>query len=161
MLARNLPHIEPSPEFSARLEAKLRACRQEGIESPACANFRAVAAVGVVASVLMLGYVMTSSYKAPVTDKSRVTIPTVAKKGEDIVLSPVVAMAERPQPQIVAGSGRGAGMLGEGVRRRGDSDAEPAPEIIAAMSAGMPFWPAAVFAEQAPIHYAGYRKAVH
>jgi hypothetical protein len=58
-----------------------------------------------------------------------------------------------PPAEIVSGSGRGVVPVSGG---------DPvAPEIIASVSAGMPLWPAALFAEQAPLHYANLRKPVH
>jgi hypothetical protein len=83
----------------------------------------------------MLGYVTESLLRER---------PRVAR---DIVLAPVIAMADRPleseQPEIV-------GLKGV-----------PAPEIIASVSAGMPIWPAALLAEQGALHFANYQKTVH
>jgi hypothetical protein len=123
MVARSLPAIQPSPDFAARLESKLKRCREEP-ESTACANFKAVAGIGAVASLVMLGYVVASLDKFG--------------KQEDIVLPPVVAMARPPELETLA---------------------PVAPAIVASVSAGMPIWPAALFAEQAPLHLANLRES--
>lgn len=171
MLARSLPTIEPSADFARKLEVKLQACRNQR-EEVVYSNFRAVATIGAVASLLMIGY-MAESLR---TGHSEGTRQSVAR---DIVLPPVIAMADRPiqdtrpdpsagelrsthrsaelastlsQPEIVAGSGLSVmPPAGNGA----------VPEIIASVSAGMPLWPAALFAEQAPIHFVSYRKTVH
>lgn len=52
---------------------------------------------------------------------------------QDIVLPPVVALATNVDAQS-PGSG-------------------PAPEMIAAVPAGLPLWTAALFAEQTPVHF--------
>jgi len=152
MLARSLPPIEPSADFRWKLEARLQACRAQGADEGAYASFRVVAIVGAVASLLMLGY-MAESLRV---------IPGGAR-GRDIVLPPVVAMAEPPdpsQPEIV---GVATTMTPAGASTTGASvtGVAPASAIIASMAAGMPLWPAAVFAEQAPMHFASYRKMVH
>jgi len=170
MWARSIRNIEPSADFAQRLEAKLQACRAQGMEAERRGNFRAVAAIGAVASLLMMAYVAESLH----TGHAGTLTPPVAR---DVVLHPVVAMAppvtvsketpavasaqvprtrgmaRRPDAEIVSVSGLGAVPVRNG--------AESAPEIIASVSAGMPLWPAALFAEQAPIHFVSYRKTVH
>ncbi len=120
MIARNIPSIQLSDDFGMRLEAKLQRCRDLP-ESEACANFRTVASIGAIASVLMLGYVATSLYNAS-------HLP-------ELSLPPVVAMAAPPQDDD------------EAVLAIGSS-------IVASVSAGMPIWPVALFAEQVSIHMA-------
>ncbi len=51
---------------------------------------------------------------------------------QDITLPPVVATATVPSSTMSA----------------------PAPEMVASVPAGLPIWTAALFAEQAPIHFA-------
>jgi anti-sigma factor RsiW len=125
MVIRSMPQIEPSSDFGSRLEMRLRECRGEP-ESVACANFKMVATVGAVASMVMLGYVAASFHR---TGTPR-----------DLVLPPVVAIAEPPQqqPTIVSSS---------------------PPAIIASVAAGMPLWPAAMFAEQASLQLTTYRES--
>lgn len=183
MLARNLPRIEPSADFRRKLDARLQACRDEGLTEATGSNFRAVAAIGAVASLLMLGYMADGLHVARGRAQSVVTVPeSVGHTGQDIVLSPVVAMAKLPERTPMANDGAVAGrsisvasvgsgrhslppaeiVSGSGRGMAPVSGGEPsAPEIIASVSAGMPLWPAALFAEQAPLHYANVRKTVH
>ncbi len=51
---------------------------------------------------------------------------------QDIVLPPVVALAVEP----------------------GSAMSSPGPEMVASVPAGLPIWTAALFAEQAPVHFA-------
>jgi hypothetical protein len=184
MAARSLPPIEPSADFTRKLEARLAACRA-GADEPSCPHFRAVAAVGAIASIMMIAYVA----QALQAHETR-------SLGSDIVVSPVVAMAPRqlapqelheerrsyarshntavmhraeqggtmPPAELVAGTQSGMVPMGTmndqaGTQRRRRQ--LPAPEIIASVSAGMPLWPAALFAEQGPMHFANTRRTVH
>lgn len=52
---------------------------------------------------------------------------------QDIVLPPVVALARDPGSVAMS---------------------SPAPEMVASVPAGLPIWTAALFAEQAPVHFA-------
>lgn len=54
---------------------------------------------------------------------------------QDIALPPVVALASPPEETSVAMT-------------------SPAPEMVAAVPVGLPIWTAALFAEQAPVHFA-------
>lgn len=132
MLARSLPQVEPSANFRHRLEARLQAYKERP-EATACANFKIVATFGAAASLVMLGYMAESLH--------RVGVP------RDIVLPPVVAMAEPPElPREPAAA---------------TATTPPASAIIASVSAGMPIWPAALFAEQAPLHFVSYTTELH
>ncbi len=92
MLVRSLPAIEPSAEFSAKLDARLRECRlsQHVVSGN---GFRMVAAIGAIASLVMLGYVAE-------------TMRVADRRPADIVLPPAIAMAvppdTTPAPSIVA-----------------------------------------------------------
>ena len=94
MLVRSLQPIEPSADFAFRLDARLRECRLSQA-SVTGGRFRTVAAIGAIASLIMLGYVAETM---KVTDQ-RHTLP-------EIVLPPAVAMAippdTTPVPSIVA-----------------------------------------------------------
>ncbi len=87
MVARSIPTIQPSPEFATRLEHRLRDCRNNP-EQTECTNFRTVASVGAIASLIMLGYVASSLDEFG--------------KPQDIMLPPVVAMARPPEPETLA-----------------------------------------------------------
>ena len=124
MLFRNLPRIEPSPDFSKRLEIKLRQAKLEDAAAAASAtrNRRFAAAV-TVTSAAMLAYIGFSL--------RQVDTP------QDLILPPVVAIATTSDA----------------------SSAGPAPEMIAAVSAGLPIWTAALFAEQTSAHFASIELA--
>ncbi|MEO6864436.1 MAG: hypothetical protein ABI229_03195 [Gemmatimonadaceae bacterium] len=84
--------IEPSADFSLKLDQRLRECRLSQIETPG-GRFRMVAAIGAIASLIMMGYVAE-------------TMRTADQRPADIVLPPAIAMAippdTTPAPSIVA-----------------------------------------------------------
>lgn len=82
LLFRNLPRIEPSAEFSERLNDRLRALRESETASAFHHSGKFAAAV-VIASVLMLGYIGSSLRSV---DAAR-----------DIVFPPVVASIPEPE----------------------------------------------------------------
>ncbi len=140
LLFRNLPTIEPSADFSARLHARLRAAaRGRGRFIGGRLVDRKVSGLGAFAAaaavVIAAGYltVSTASPTAPI---------------QELALTPVVASAPEPQREFV-----------RAVRAAVDDDdaiASPlaGPTIVASVSAGMPMWPAAFLAQQAPVHFA-------
>lgn len=93
MLVHSLKPIEPSAEFSFKLDARLRECRLHDMHVSS-GKFRTVAIIGAIASLIMIGYVAETM---KVADRQ---IPM------DIVLPPAVAMAvppdTTPAPFIVA-----------------------------------------------------------
>ena len=127
LLFRNLPPIEPSPDFARRLEARLARAREE-------ARLRAAAYAGsfngrqrgpsVSAFAAAAAGVMAAGYLAVVA-LDAISPP------EHLALAPVVATAPEPAPTPVA-----------------------TPAYVASFSAGMPLWPAALVAEMAPVHFA-------
>jgi hypothetical protein len=92
MVVHSLPPIEPSPGFSSRLDARLRECRLSQAKAPS-GGFRTVAAIGALASLIMLGYVAE-------------TMKAADQRQPDIMLPPAIAMAvppdTTPAPSIVA-----------------------------------------------------------
>jgi anti-sigma factor RsiW len=94
MLVHSLPAIEPSADFSLRLDERLRECRLNQVNVSA-GRFRMVAAIGAIASLVMLGYVAET-----------MNTKMANQKQPDIVLPPAVAMAvppdTTPAPSIVA-----------------------------------------------------------
>src|SRR5687768_9257969 len=56
LLFRNIAPIEPSPDFTRRLESRLRECHSDDL-LPAARNLRRSAIAATVASALMLGYI--------------------------------------------------------------------------------------------------------
>jgi hypothetical protein len=92
MVVHSLPTIEPSPGFSTRLDARLRECRLSQATASS-GGFRTVAAIGAIASLIMLGYVAE-------------TMKAADQRQPDIMLPPAIAMAvppdTTPAPSIVA-----------------------------------------------------------
>lgn len=93
MLVRSLKPIEPSADFSHRLDVRLRECRLHQVQSSA-GKFRTVAFVGAIASIIMIGYVVETMKTAD------------QRASEEIILPPAIAMAvppdTTPAPSIVA-----------------------------------------------------------
>jgi anti-sigma factor RsiW len=119
-LVRNLPPIEPSPDFTRRLEARLKESRHEDLLPLTQRNLRRGAIAATVASALMLGYIGTTLYR---TDNSP----------QDVLMPPVVASV--PEAELIPIT-------------------TSTPVIMASVSAGLTIWPAALFAEQAPVSFA-------
>src|SRR6476646_9309029 len=57
LLFRNLPSIEPSADFSTRLEARIRECQSEHILATTQRNLKYGAVAATLASAIMLGYI--------------------------------------------------------------------------------------------------------
>jgi anti-sigma factor RsiW len=57
LLFRNLPSIEPSADFTSRLEARIKASKTEDLFAATQQNFKRGAIVATFASALMLGYI--------------------------------------------------------------------------------------------------------
>ncbi len=128
LLFRNLPQIEPSADFSSRLQSRLRDERQlmasrgsadvASSRGPRLKTFAAVAA-----SIVVVGYLTMFA-----TSGSRRTVPQVA-------LAPVVATEPEPvAPEV--------------------TPPLATPALVASVSAGVPLWPAMLLADQAPVRFA-------
>lgn len=117
LVLRNLPPIEPSPDFATRLNAKLLAAHRDDARAamyrgPGVGSFMAA-----TAGVIAVGFLAASIFTWP-------------EPNRELTLAPVVASRpELPPPPLVN------------------------PTFVASASSGMPMWPAAVFAEQAPLHF--------
>jgi hypothetical protein len=120
LLVRNLPPIEPSPDFTRRLEARLKETHNEDLLHLTQRNLRRGAIVATVASALMLGYIGTTLYSADTPSR-------------DLLMPPVVATIPEAELTPITTS---------------------TPVIMASVSAGLTIWPAALFAEQAPVSFA-------
>ncbi|HST07050.1 MAG TPA: zf-HC2 domain-containing protein [Gemmatimonadaceae bacterium] len=120
LLFRNLPSIEPSSDFSQRLEARIRECQSEHILATTQRNLRYGAVAATLASAIMLGYIGTTLYHR--TEAPR-----------DLIMPPVVASIPEPELAPITTS---------------------TPAIVTSVSAGLSIWPAALFAEQAPVRFA-------
>jgi hypothetical protein len=133
LLFRNLPTIEPSAEFGRRLNARLRATERSlswshaGTRGPSWTSF-AWAASGLLAA----GYIIVANF-GRVADM----------RHQELALAPVVVTAPVPSATIDSapvGPMRISPMA--------------SPAIVASVSMGMPVWPAALLAAQAPMHFA-------
>jgi hypothetical protein len=91
MLFRNLPRIEPSADFSTRLERKLRKAKLEDAASLQNTGTRRAGAAVAISSAVMLAYIGVSLRQ----------IDTV----QDIILPPVVALATAVDPSTVGTPG--------------------------------------------------------
>jgi anti-sigma factor RsiW len=118
LIFRNLPPVEPSPDFVSRLNARLHQvnrahARVAMYRGPGLGSFLAAAA-GVVAA----GFMALSLFN-----------PTEPPRS--LSLAPVVATRPAMTPPPIVSS-----------------------DFMASASAGLPVWPAAMMAEQAPVHFA-------
>jgi hypothetical protein len=122
LLFRNMPTIEPSPDFSARLHERLRAAGygQKG-SGP---SRRLGSIVSAVAGIVTAGYLAVAVFGS------------IGPVSADLVLAPVVATATEPEPPPIS------------------IYAPESAAIVASVSAGLPVWPAALLAAQAPAHFA-------
>jgi len=100
MLFRNLPRIEPSPEFSERLHSRLRELRDTERSATFHHSGKFAAAVAV-ASMLMLGYI-SNSLKNVDSPRDIVFPPVVASLPES-ELAPITT----PAPALVASAAAG------------------------------------------------------
>jgi hypothetical protein len=128
LVAHNLPMIQPSAAFTARLQARLTQERAlmaahrsghgamygEGRWRPFSAGAYAMVAAGIL---LVAGLA--------------VTMTLMGGEQEAIRLAPVVATLPETDPSILA-----------------------TPAMVASMPAGMTMWPAVFVAQQAPWHFA-------
>ena len=95
LLFRNLPRIEPSSDFSERLNARLRELK-ETEAFPAFGHSRKLAATVVITSLLMLGYI-GSSLRDVDTPSDIIFPPVVASLPE-----PEISPFTTPAPALVA-----------------------------------------------------------
>lgn len=124
LVVRNVPEIEPSPDFSERLQARLEALKHEapvvdhGFFRSRPGAFAALA-TGVAAASLLAFLAMHAADGTP----------------RDIVLPPVVASLPTIESDPLS------------------SSIAPST-MVATASTGIGVWPAVLAAEQAPLHFA-------
>lgn len=97
LLFRNIAPIEPSPDFTRRLESRLRECHSDELLPAAHRNLRRSAIAATVASALMLGYIGSTLYQTGDTTRDMVLPPVVAMTPE-AELTPITTAT----PAIVA-----------------------------------------------------------
>jgi hypothetical protein len=90
MLFRSLPSIEPSPDFSRKLEMKLREAKAADAAAMKAGRTRRLGAAVTLSSALMLAYIGVSL--------RQVDTP------QDIILPPVVALATNGDAQMASSS---------------------------------------------------------
>jgi predicted anti-sigma-YlaC factor YlaD len=146
LLFRNMPSIEPSPEFADRLQARLRTERRRqrdraqraGYGAPRVGTFAALAA-----GALAAGFIVVSALD------SRIVPPALA-------LSPLVVATAPPveRTRTIVASGAAPVLVSDS---EPDMGADPGawspltdPAFAAAASSGLPVWPAAVLAAHPP-----------
>jgi len=150
MAIHALPLIEPSAEFTRRLDARLAECRAQRNLPPTGASFRTVAAVGALASLAMLAY-MGEALHAPAQQG----------QGRDIVLPPVFAAApvHHHAASDVMPVSLAAATAAPAPTRTLDTGATAAPAIVASVAAGVPIWPVGLLTEQGTAHLASFTDA--
>jgi hypothetical protein len=164
LLFRNMPSIEPSPEFAARLEARLRAERKEQRARAQTAGYgghgaRRFAAAGAALLAAGLAVFAVLGVGAHVTAPMSTTMSVSALSAAPLLtLSPVVVAAAAPRirPErirTIVGAGsrmlvRDSGVPGPDATDPWSSFTDPA--FAASVSAGMPVWPAAALAAHPP-----------
>lgn len=128
LLFRNQPRIEPSPEFRARLSARLREIGPLDVEASIDAALRrrpafwrphgAAGLFSAAAGLLAAGLL--------------VFVATGSGPSQPLPMPPVVASIPEPAPEPMA-----------------------SPVLLASVPSGITVWPAVLMAEQAPMHFVG------
>jgi hypothetical protein len=97
LLFRNLPSIEPSADFSARLDERIRReCEGGDILAATQRNLRRGAIAATLASAAMLGYIATTLSRSE--SPGDVLMPPVVASVPDVELAPITTST----PAIVA-----------------------------------------------------------
>ena len=101
LLFRNIPSIEPSPDFSARLEARLKHCQEEQLAMTQ-RNLRWGAVAATLASVIMLGYIGTTLYNQPTAPRD-ILLPPVVASVPEAELTPITTSTPAIVTSVSAG----------------------------------------------------------
>jgi anti-sigma factor RsiW len=117
LVFRNLPAIEPSADFQARLNARLYEARRTARSAPTYRGPGLSAFAATAAGVMAAGYLVVAAFDWNA-------------RPNDLALPPVVATRPATPPA-----------------------ADPSQALVASVSSGMPLWPTALVAEQAPVHF--------
>jgi anti-sigma factor RsiW len=147
LLFRNMPTIEPSPEFAGRLEARLRAERRRQRDSARRAGYgrpRVGTFVTVAAGALAAGLVVFAAMGRPASTRARLELrPLVVAAPTPRIERRHVFLAAGAPPVLASDSNA--------------PDVDPRdwsplndPAFAASVTSGMPMWPAAVLAAHAP-----------
>jgi hypothetical protein len=101
LLFRNLPSIEPSPDFSERLHARLREAPRDGMVAATQRNLRIGAVAATVCSAIMLGYIGTTLYKTETP--SDLLMPPVVATLPESELAPITTSTPAIVTSVSAG----------------------------------------------------------
>jgi hypothetical protein len=135
LIVRNLPPIEPSPEFISRLNARLAELgpesRVDRVSSRASLN--SVAFAALAAGIVAVAYlaVETNNYFAHPDDLRL----GAASTASTMAMAPIPVLPELPKPARTPMPMNNAA-------------------LVASVSTGIPIWPAALMAGQSPMHFA-------
>lgn len=131
MVARSMPTLEPSPEFQAKLRARLAACRTEDALAP-------LTPMGDRATDAALGLTTPRRPRMLVAVAASAVIGVLAYQAYQSSRPPALSM----QPVMASNPAPVTPVL-------------PAPyltpQMMQAMSTGNPVWPAAMVVEDAPM----------
>jgi hypothetical protein len=124
LVVRNVPEIEPSPEFSQRLQARLEALKHEApLADRGYFRSRPGAFVALASGVLAAGVLAIMVSQHP------------RETPRDLAMAPVVASLPTIESDPLSSSLAPSSM-------------------VATASTGIGVWPAVLAAEQAPLHFA-------
>lgn len=159
LVFRNLPTIEPSENFSVRLQEKIRNCGQLctdefAIDDLGQSRFgtKVMGGLGLVATLLVLGYGVTAFNSTRSATENLVTSPFVGEMRA--VASPPASSGSLPSPApssstLSASSSSADDIRDEAVIDYGLIESEA---LVTSVSAGMAIWPVTLFAEQVSNH---------
>jgi hypothetical protein len=135
MLVRNLPSIEPSQAFSARLQERLAACKAQpasSVDDDAYLDGFLDAPAERSGLRVMSGSRLWLAMAAGVTVVGSVALRSTTVQASELQLAPVMASAPAlptPEPTMVSA------------------------ELMQAMASGNPMWSMALLLEDAPAHF--------
>ncbi len=133
MMVRNMPEIQPSDAFSARLQERLAHCKHEGRSDALMYGDPFLLARGESRTSRMLrGSRAWFTVAAAITALGAMTIEAERGADEVVQLAPVLAAAPAVEPELPL-------MI--------------SPELMQAMATGNPMYSMALLVEEAPVHF--------
>jgi len=135
LIVRNLPPIQPSPEFISRLNARLAELGPESRVDRVSwrGSLNSVAFAALAAGIVAVAYlaVETNNYFAHPDDLRL----GAASTASTMAMAPIPVLPELPKPARTPMPMNSAA-------------------LVASVSTGIPIWPAALMAGQSPMHFA-------